>query len=129
MGASISLRRRLDWSDTDAAGYWHHSTFWKFAEAGESELMRSLGLTELTFGSTPRRAVSAEFHDVIYFDDEVTITFTVEAVGRTSATYLTRLEARGVLAAEGRTVVVLLDDEGRPQPWPDDAATLLRGDR
>ena len=37
MGASITLCRRLDWADTDAAGYWHHSTFWKYAEAGEAE--------------------------------------------------------------------------------------------
>jgi acyl-CoA thioester hydrolase len=127
MGATISLRRRLDWADTDAAGYWHHSTFWKYAEAGEAELVRSLGLTELTFGFTPRKAVSAEFHAPIYFDDEVTITFTVDSVGRTSATYLTSLDARGERAAEGRMVVVLIDGDGRPRPWPDAAAALLRG--
>lgn len=127
MGTSISLRRRLDWADTDAAGFWHHSTFWKFAEAGEAELARSLGLSELMFGSTPRRTVSAEFHRPLYFDDEVEITFTVEAVGRTSATYVARLEVDGVLAAEGRMVAVLTDDDGRPRPWPDDVAARLRG--
>ena len=128
MGASITLRRRLDWADTDAAGYWHHSTFWKYAEAGEAELARALGLSDLMFGFTPRRTASAEFHRPIYFDDEVTITFTVEAVGRTSATYLIRLDTDGELAAEGRLVAVLIDDDGRPRPWPDDAAALLRGD-
>jgi acyl-CoA thioesterase FadM len=64
---------------------------------------------------------------MIYFDDEVTITFAVETVGRTSATYVTRLEARGELAAEGRMVVVLVDDAGRPRAWPTEAAALLRG--
>jgi acyl-CoA thioester hydrolase len=129
MGASVTLRRRLDWADTDAAGYWHHSTFWTYAEAGEAELVRRLGLTALTFGFTPRKSVAAEFHRPIYFDDEVTITFTVDAVGRTSATYHVQLEARGELAADGRMVVVLTDDGGRPRPWPDDAAALLRGER
>jgi acyl-CoA thioester hydrolase len=125
MGASITLRRRLDWADTDSAGYWHHSTFWKHAEAGEAELARSLGLTELLFGSTPRRSVTAEFHRPIFFDDEVTITFTVDGVGRTSATYLVQIESDGVLAAEGRMVVVLVDDDGRPRVWPAEAAAAL----
>jgi acyl-CoA thioester hydrolase len=127
MGASISLRRRLDWSDTDAAGYWHHTTFWKFAEAGEAELARSIGLSDLMFGYTPRRSVSAEFHRPIFFDDEVTITFTVDAVGRTSATYVVTASVGGQLAAEGRLVVVLVDDDGNPRPWSDEAAALLRG--
>jgi YbgC/YbaW family acyl-CoA thioester hydrolase len=127
MGASISLRRRLDWSDTDAAGYWHHSTFWKFAEAGEAELARSIGLSDLMFGYTPRRSVSAEFHRPLFFDDELTITFTVEAVGRTSATYTITVSGDDGLVAEGRLVAVLVDDDGRPRPWPDAAAALLRG--
>jgi acyl-CoA thioester hydrolase len=127
MGPAISLRRRLDWADTDAAGYWHHSTFWKFAEAGEAELARSIGLSDLMFGYTPRRSVSAEFHRPLFFDDEVTIAFTVESVGNTSAAYHVTVSVDGALAAEGRLVVVLVDDDGRPRAWPDDAAALLRG--
>lgn len=124
MGASITLRRRLDWTDTDAAGYWHHSTFWTYAEAGEAELMRSLGLSELMFGHTPRKAVTAEFHRPVFFDDEVTIAFEVEAVGRTSATYHITVTVDDEVAAAGTLTVVLVDD-GRPAPWPDDARTKL----
>jgi YbgC/YbaW family acyl-CoA thioester hydrolase len=124
MGASISLTRRLDWGDTDAAGYWHHSTLWTYAEAGEAELMRSLGLTELTFGHTPRKSLTAEFHRPIFFDDEVTIDFSVEAVGRTSATYRVELSVAGEQVAVA-TLVVVLTADGRPEPWPDDARTLL----
>lgn len=127
MGASISLTRRLDWVDTDAAGYWHHSTFWTYAEAGEAELMRTLGLLELTFGHTPRKATTAEFHRPIYFDDEVRIDLEVEAVGRTSATYHVALASNGELAASGTMTVVLTGDDGSPMPWPEEARTKLAG--
>jgi len=125
MGASVTIRRRLDWADTDAAGYWHHSTFWTYAEAGEAELMRTLDLTALTFGHTPRKAVTAEFHRPIYFDDEVTIELTVEAVGRTSATYHVTLSTDAGVAATGTLTVVLTGDDGTPVPWPDDARSAL----
>lgn len=125
MAASTTLTRRLDWADTDAAGYWHHSTFWTYAEAGEAQLMRTLDLTELTFGHTPRKALTAEFHRPIYFDDEVTIDFTVEAVGRTSATYHVTLSTDAGVAATGTLTVVLTGDDGTPTPWPDDARTTL----
>ena len=125
MGASISIHRRLDWVDTDAAGYWHHSTFWTYAEAGEAELMRALGLTELTFGFTPRRSLLAEFFRPVYFDDEVTIDFSVEAVGRTSATYRIVLTVGDDEVAAGAMTVVLTDADGRPTPWPDDARAAL----
>lgn len=127
MGAAASLRRRLDWADTDAAGYWHHSTFWRYAEAGEAELARRLGLTELLFGATPRRTVTAEFHRPVFFDDEVTILFEVETIGRTSATYRISLSVDGELAASGSMTVVLVGEDGRPRPWPDDARALLAG--
>lgn len=127
MGASATLSRRLDWADTDAAGYWHHSTFWKFVEAGEAELARRLELSDLMFGATPRKSVSAEFHRPIYFDDDVTIEFTVERVGTTSATYRVVVSTGGEVAAEGTVVAVLVDDDGRPRPWPDEVAAKLRG--
>ena len=54
----------------------------------------------------------------------MTIDFSVEAVGRTSATYRVELSVGGDQAAVG-TLVVVLTANGRPQPWPDDARTLL----
>lgn len=129
MGARIVRTRRLEWIDTDAAGYWHHSTLWRYAEWLEAELHRELGITELTFGYSPRRHVEAEFHRPAYFDDEVTCTLEVTRVGTTSATYEVGLQVSGQACAEATLVVVLIDrDAGRPMPWPDDAAALLRGE-
>ena len=125
MSNSINLTRRLDWADTDAAGYWHHSTFWKYAEAGEAELVRAAGLTDIVFGHSPRRSVAAEFIRPIYFDDEVTIDCTVEHLGRTSLTYAITLSVGDEIAATGTMSVVLVDVDGRPTPWPDEVRRAL----
>jgi acyl-CoA thioester hydrolase len=119
MGASVTIHRRLDWVDTDAAGYWHHSTFWKFAEAGEAALMRELGLTEVVFGHTPRRSVAAEFVRPVFFDDAVDIDVDVRDVGRTSATYGIAVAVDGDEVARGTMTVVHIGDDGRPAEWPE----------
>jgi YbgC/YbaW family acyl-CoA thioester hydrolase len=126
VGAAITLQRRLEWCDTDAAARWHHSTIWRFAEAAETELHRRLGIIDRTFGFTPRRRVEAEFHTPLRFDDVVTVELRVTAVGRTSATYEVILSVEERRAASAPMVVVFTDADGRPQPWPDDLARALR---
>jgi len=54
------------------------------------------------------------------------ITLSVDSVGRTSATYLVTVALEGELAAEGRLVAVLVDDDGRARPWSDEAVALVR---
>lgn len=126
MGAAITLQRRLEWCDTDAAARWHHSTIWRFAEAAEAELHRRLGILDQTFGFTPRRRLEAEFHTVLRFDDVVTVDLRVAAVGRTSASYAVTLFAGHARVASAAIVIVFTDADGRPRPWPDDLARALR---
>ncbi len=128
MGASITLRRRLEWMDTDAAGYWHHSATWRFAEWAEAELHRALGISDVTFGSTPRRHVEADFSGPLRFDDEVGVTLRVAAVGRTSATYEVELATAGRTVVTATMVIVFIDADGRAAPWPPDVAAALRGE-
>ena len=126
MTAAITLERRLEWCDTDAAGRWHHSTLWRFAEAAEAELHRRLGILDRTFGFTPRRRVEAEFHAPLRFDDVVTIALRVTAVGRTSATHEIAVSVAERRVASATMVIVFTDADGRPHPWPDDVARALR---
>lgn len=130
MGARIELRRRLEWIDTDAAGVWHHSTLWRLAEWAEAELHRRIGITDLTFGWTPRRRVEAEFLRPVVFDEEVVLVLEVAAVGRTSVTYVMDLStASAEPVATARMVAVLIDDDGAPRPWPEDARAALAHSR
>lgn len=125
MGATVTLERQLDWIDTDAAGYWHHSTLWRFVEAAEAQLHRDLGIVDVTFGFTPRRRLEAEFFSPLHFDRPAAITLAVASVGRTSATYEARLASNGTLIATARVVVVFIDGDGRACPWPEPVARAL----
>jgi len=125
VGATITLERQLDWIDTDAAGYWHHSTLWRFVEAAEAQLHRDLGIVDITFGFTPRRRLEAEFFSPLHFDRPAAITLEVTRVGRTSATYDASLASGDALIATARIVVVFIDGDGRACPWPEAVATAL----
>lgn len=68
---SVTIRRRVQWIDTDAAGIWHHSLATRWAEEAEAELHRELGIIDETFGATPRVRTEFDFSDPLRFDDEV----------------------------------------------------------
>jgi acyl-CoA thioesterase FadM len=124
--ASVTIRRRIEWMDTDAAGIYHWTTVFRLAEAAEAELHTQLGIAELTFGATPRLAVSAEFKRSLRFNDEVDVELTVEHVGRTSIRYGIVLSSPEGVAAEASLTACLIDRETRrPRPWPDDVRPLL----
>jgi YbgC/YbaW family acyl-CoA thioester hydrolase len=128
VGHSITIRRRVQWMDTDAAGVWHHSTAVRWMEEAEAELHRQLGIIDETFGSTPRVHVEFDFGAPVRFDDEVEIRLEVADVGSSSVTYEFTVERAGERAVTGRVVIVLIDGvAGRARPWPDHLRSALSG--
>lgn len=125
----VTLRRRLDWMDTDAADRWHYSVLFRWAEEGEAALHRELGIVDRTFGATPRVAVDATYSAAVTFDDEVEIDFWVARLGTTSVTYefRIRLVEADVEAGAGTVVTVFTAEDGTKAPWPEDLRTALGG--
>lgn len=133
MGASVSIRRRVQWIDTDAAGIWHHATAIRWTEEAEAELHRRLGIIKETFGATPRVHLEYDFRFPLFFDDEVEITLTVASVGESSVGYEATIDRDGDRAVSGRMVIALIDrGTGETRPWPAHMRQLLeepgRGD-
>ena len=127
MANSITIRRRVQWIDTDAAGVWHHSVVIRWTEEAEVELHRQLGIIEQTFGATPRIRTEFTFDTPVRFDDQVDITLTVTALGDTSVTYGVDVTCGPGRVASGRMVTVLIDrDTGEKRPWPEDLRAALR---
>lgn len=126
MGAQVTIERRLDWMDTDAGMRWHHSTLWRYVEAAEAEMHRDLGISDITFGFTPRRHLEADFFAPVVFDQQVSITLRVAAVGRTSVAYEVDVASDQTTVATARVVAVFIADEGTAQPWPEAVVAALR---
>ena len=118
---------RVAWIDTDAGGRIHFTAAFRWAEAAETGLMRSLGLLDV-WGDYPRRAVEAEYLAVLRFEDEFEVELTVDKVGASSITY--RWEIRrldGEVCIRGRHTAVHVDADGRPAPLSPEARSALTG--
>jgi YbgC/YbaW family acyl-CoA thioester hydrolase len=115
--ASITIQRRVEWSDTDASGYWHNVAAFRMIEWAETALLDSLGIVQEVYGRLPRVHVSAEFKGRLSHRDLIEITLRVEEVGRSSLTYEVDIAHEGARVAEARCVVVLVDERGKPTSW------------
>ncbi len=116
--ASVTVERRVEWSDTDAAGHYHFSAVQRWAEAAEAALLRRLGLAEL-FGRIPRVHFEADYRQRLWFGDVVRTELRVVRVGGSSLHYAFEVHGPHGLAANGRMSVVNAapHTEG-PEPWP-----------
>ncbi|HEX2266852.1 MAG TPA: thioesterase family protein [Actinomycetota bacterium] len=124
--ARITVQRRIEWSDTDASGYWHNTAAFRWIEVAETALLQGLGIMEEIYGRMPRVRISAEFRKGLRHKDLVDIELAIAEVRRSSVTYVFRMTSDGTVAAEGTAVAVLLDRAGgRPVPWPDEYRRLL----
>jgi acyl-CoA thioester hydrolase len=120
------LRSRVAWVDTDAGGRIHFTAAFRWAEAAETALLRSLGLLE-EWADYPRRAVEAEFLAVLRFDEEFELELHPAHVGSSSVTYAWEIARAGELCIRGRHTVVHVDSDGRPAPLSPDACRALAG--
>lgn len=124
---AVTLERRLEWPDTDAAGHQHHSVAMRWAEAAERELLETIDCAWL-FSRTPRVRYNVQYRERIWFRDPVTIHFAIAAVGRSSMTYRFKVESPRGMAADGLMIVVHTDgNAGGATPWPDDIRCRLTG--
>jgi acyl-CoA thioester hydrolase len=113
----------VEFSDTDAAGIVHFSSFMLWMESVEHELLRAAGVAVFdqrpdgSVESWPRVSVSCDYQSAIRFGDVIDIEAGVLKVGRTSVTYQFRFALDGKPVATGRVVAVRcrLGEAGRPQ--------------
>jgi 4-hydroxybenzoyl-CoA thioesterase/acyl-CoA thioester hydrolase len=127
--------RFVEFSDTDMAGIVHFSAFFRYMEAAEHQLLRSLGFSVysevggevITF---PRVAASCDFRSPARCEDTLDIDVTIRRVGTKIVTYSFHFSQHGRDVATGEiTSVCCRIPHGQPPvsiPIPDVVATKLR---
>jgi YbgC/YbaW family acyl-CoA thioester hydrolase len=106
--SQASIRRRVRFYETDAAGIVHFSVFFRFMEEAECELWRSAGLRnaptrDLSF---PRVAASFDFRKPLRFDDEFEARIQIAEMRTKAIRYFCELTVGGEVAATGSMTIV-----------------------
>jgi acyl-CoA thioester hydrolase len=135
MPTPFHTTRFVEFSDTDMAGIVHFSAFFRYMEAAEHQLLRSLGFSVysevggevITF---PRVAAKCDFRSPARCEDTLDIDVTVRRVGTKSVTYGFHFSQHGRDVADGEiTSVCCRIPHGQPPvsiPIPEVVATKLR---
>ena len=123
MSKEFSFKIRVYFEDTDAAGIVFYVNYLKFFERARTEWLRTTGLGHDVLVKSEQvsfvvKHTSVEYHAPARFDDELTVTVTLEKMGRTSLHFRqeawrfaprTELEPEPVLLASTSITVVCVD--------------------
>jgi acyl-CoA thioester hydrolase len=120
MATAFVTTRRVEFSDTDAAGMMHFVAFFRMMEQAEHDLLRSVGLSVVMHDaegkiSWPRVSAKCDFQAAARFEDLLQIEVRVTRIGERSVTYGHRFLRDGQPLASGEvTCVCCRIREGSP---------------
>ena len=111
MTATFVTTRRVEFSDTDAAGIMHFAAFFRMMEQAEHDLLRSVGLSvvmqdESGTISWPRVSAKCDFQSAARFEDMLEIDVSIVRLGRSSVHYRHRILRGDELLALGEITAV-----------------------
>jgi YbgC/YbaW family acyl-CoA thioester hydrolase len=125
-----TIRRRVQFSETDAAGIVHFSCFFRYMEDAEHAMWREAGLSIHPPDSPigwPRVGTSFEFHRPLRFEQEFDVTIRVVELTNRTIGYACDITQNDRKVATGTMkiacVAKLPDGSMRSVDIPDDVAT------
>lgn len=114
---------RVRYQETDGQRRVHHANFLTYFEIGRTEMLRARGATYRQFEDAGLFLVVSEaacsYRAAAEYDDLLRVRTFVEKVGGASITHTYEVIRAGTIIANGRTVVVCVDHEGRVRRLPD----------
>lgn len=125
--ASLVMRRRLMWNETDAAGHNHFASAFTWMEEAEHTLYRCLGFPNDFIATVPRVHIDIDYTARIMFMEELIVRIQVTKVGGSSMTLqYTADKLDGARAATANLVIVHVSSTSEGSaPWPDDVRAAL----
>lgn len=118
-----TLRVRVYYEDTDAAGIVYYANYLHFIERGRTEFLRALGHDQnvlmkdgIAFAV---RSVSVEFLKPARLDDLLTIETAIESMGKAQLLFSQRIRRNDELLLDAKIRVACIDPvRGKPIPMP-----------
>jgi len=109
---------RVRYSETDQMGIVYHANYFVWFEVGRSELFRELDLPYTQFeeqglGLAVIEA-SCRYRKPSRYDDDLVIVTELDKISSRSANFSYQVYREEILLAEGKTVHVFINKEGRP---------------
>lgn len=118
MGLSSKTSFRVRYSETDQMGIVYHANYLVWFEVGRSELFRELNLPYTQFEEQGLGLAVIEancrYRKPSRYDDELVIITEIDHMSSRSARFSYRVYREETLLAEGKTVHVFINKEGRP---------------
>lgn len=127
MSKSFTLKRQVQFAETDMAGVLHFSNYYRYMEEAEHVFWRSLGISVLTNIdgheiSWPRVVTSCEYIKPARFEDELEIAVKVIHLGDRSVTLAIEFNRSGERIASGQIKAVcctMADGKFQSIPTPE----------
>lgn len=117
MGLRSKARLRVRYAETDQMGIVYHSNYLIWFEVGRSELFRELDLpyTKLEEQGLGLAVVEANcrYRKAAHYDDELIIITEIEQITFRKVTFSYQVCRGETLLAEGKTVHLFINQEGR----------------
>jgi len=132
MPAVFTWTVRVYYEDTDAGGIVYYANYLKFFERARTEWLRSLDLHQQSLSESHGamfvvQRASVDYHAPAKLDDAITLTLSIEKLGRASVEFLQHAHRGSTLLATGRVKVACVDCAGvRPLPMPAAVAERMR---
>jgi len=129
----IRLSRRVQFSETDAAGIVHFSNFFRYFEDAEHALWRDAGLSIHPGDSPigwPRVSAACEYHRPLRFEQEFEVRVRISEMTQRAITYSGDITSNGERIATGSWKIAcvskLPDGRMKSAEIPADVAERLR---
>ena len=123
---------RVYYEDTDAGGIVFYANYLKFFERARTEWLRAAGINQQELIDTDNagfvvKSAAIDYHAPARLDDELTLTLTIEKLGRASVQFAQKAYKGDALLVEASVKVGCVDLASvRPRSLPEHVADKMR---
>jgi acyl-CoA thioester hydrolase len=132
MSSAFTWDVRVYYEDTDAGGIVYYANYLKFFERARTEWLRALGfgqhnLLQQYDAMFVVKNVSSEYHAPAKLDDVLSLTLSIEKLGRASVLFVQQAWCDGRLLNTARITIVCVNGALRPCAIPATVAARMSG--